>query len=59
LGGFALKESNYGGTYTWDTGRGELKDMTGTLTTRIEQASGNEGSTQLSGESRMSVRRVE
>jgi hypothetical protein len=62
LGGFALKESSYGGTYTWDTGRGELKEMTSTLNTRIEQGSGGAGgagSTQLTGETRVNVRRVD
>lgn len=59
LGGFALKESSYGGTYIWDTARGELREMSSTLNTRIEQSAENGGSTQMSAETRMNVRRVD
>jgi hypothetical protein len=59
LGGFALKESNYGGTYVWDTGRGELKEMNSTLNTRIEQAQGEQSSTQLTGDTKVTVRRID
>lgn len=58
LGGFSLKESSYGGTYVWDTARGELKEMSATLNTKIEQTAGN-GSTQMSAETRITIRRAD
>ncbi len=58
LGGFTLKESSYGGTYVWDTSRGELKEMNGTLNTKIEQTAGN-GTTQMSAETRITIRRAD
>lgn len=58
LGGFSLKESSYGGTYVWDTARGELKEVSATLNTKIEQTAGN-GSTQMSAETRITIRRAD
>lgn len=58
LGSFALKESNYSGNYSWDLRRGELSELTSTLRSLVTQGTGGESDTQLSAETRITVKRL-
>ncbi len=57
--GFRLRESSYGGTYTWDTERGELAELTSSINCRVDQGGNEEnGSNRLTAKTRVNVRRL-